>query len=338
MLVESIGPVSALALSHDHTFLAVGYASGHINLFDVSRSQTPARSVPPTSLAAVASGRKEGHIQGARILSVSFVGARHTAILSADENGLAFYHSLGKVLFVEATDTLRILGKYPNLVDEAILSRKIPQTSKGSPLSLNSDVGSIPANPARPRPWKPRKGSTILAMTSLPLGNSAHPTESYNLVALLTPAKLVVVGLKPSPRTWFRKHRDITNELSGLSKWRGCLAWFPSIDPGSDTSNSVSTSRHSNGKASVKGTPPILAYSWDRTIYLLRVSEAIVRQTVRNPKNPEKTITVEVGKVELEEVAHWSTDADYLALQWLNIHVRGSSKVWMSLLILKRVD
>jgi vacuolar protein sorting-associated protein 8 len=329
LLPVSIGPVSALSLSRDHTFLAVGYASGDINLFDVSRPQTPARSVPPTSLAAVASGRKEGHIQGARISSICFVGARHTAIVSTDENGLAFYHSLGKVLFVEATDTLRILGKYPDQVGDMTPSDKVTRSAKGSQPSMNGGEEVIPTNHPRPRPWKPRKGSTILAMTSLPLGNSGHPIEGYNLVALLTSAKLVIVGLKPSPRTWFRRHRETANELSGSSKWRGCLAWFPSIEPNSD-SDGVSTSRHSNGKASVKpqhlGTRPILAYSWDRTLCLLRVSETIVRQTVRSTKNPEKTTVVEVGKVELEEVARWTTDADYLALQWLNIHVRFFSR------------
>lgn len=324
-------PVSAVSLSHDHTFLAVGHASGHINLFDVSRPQTPARSVPPTSLAAVASGRKEGHIKGARILSVCFVGARHTAIVSADGNGLAFYHSLGKVLFVEATDTLRILGKYPDPAGDITLSRNVKEPPKGSSLSINGGhhEGDIPANPARPRPWKPRKGSTILAMTSLPLGNSAHPIENYNLVALLTSAKLVIVGLKPSPRTWFRKHRDTANDLSRLSKWRGCLAWFPSIDAVSDVNGGASaTSRHSNGKTLVKSLPshPMLAYSWDRTLCLLQVSELIVRQSVRSSKNPEKPTVVDVGKVEFQEVAHWSTDDDYLALQWLNVHVSDSLK------------
>jgi len=82
---ELAGPVSALSLSYDHTYIAVGHAHGHISLYDVSRPQAPARSVPPTSLPAVASGRREGHIQGAPILSLGFVGARHTAIVSADE-------------------------------------------------------------------------------------------------------------------------------------------------------------------------------------------------------------------------------------------------------------
>src|SRR5262249_52804351 len=91
---RSFGPVTALALSFDHTFVACGHATGHIQLFDIKNPQTPARSVPPTTLAAVSSGRKEGHIEGSRIVSLGFVAGRHTAIVSADEHGLAFYHSL----------------------------------------------------------------------------------------------------------------------------------------------------------------------------------------------------------------------------------------------------
>ncbi|KAI0245579.1 hypothetical protein BJV78DRAFT_1107102, partial [Lactifluus subvellereus] len=114
----TVGAVTALALSHDHTFVAAGHATGHIQLFDLKKPHVPARSVPPTTLAAVASGRKEGHLRGSRIVSVGFVAGRHTAIVSADQTGLAFYHSLGKALFFEASDVLRILGKYPN--EEAV--------------------------------------------------------------------------------------------------------------------------------------------------------------------------------------------------------------------------
>lgn len=94
--------------------MASGHATGHIQLFDVQNPKAPARFVPPTTLAVVASGREEGHLVDSRIVSVGFIAGRHTALVSADDSGLAFYHSLGKVLFVEATDTLRILGKYPD--------------------------------------------------------------------------------------------------------------------------------------------------------------------------------------------------------------------------------
>ncbi|KDQ57490.1 hypothetical protein JAAARDRAFT_130684, partial [Jaapia argillacea MUCL 33604] len=108
-----VGPVTSLALSHDHTYVASGHITGHIQLFDLNNPLNPARSVAPTSLAAVLAGRQEGHIYGSRIVAISFVAGRHTGIVSADEHGLAFYHSLGKILFVDASDVLRILGKYP---------------------------------------------------------------------------------------------------------------------------------------------------------------------------------------------------------------------------------
>ncbi|KAF8513125.1 Golgi CORVET complex core vacuolar protein 8-domain-containing protein [Hysterangium stoloniferum] len=302
------GPVTALALSRDHTFIAVGHYHGHIKLFDLSRPQTPARFVTPTSLAAVASGRKEGHIEGSRILSVDFVGARHTAIVSADEVGLAFYHSLGKVMFVEATDTLRVLGKYPESIRD--VQGKHDNATK---------LGKGNLTDHRLRDSRPKRGNTILAMTCLPLGSCAHSTESYNLIALLTPAKLVIVALKPSPRTWFRKHRhDINETVPGSSRFRGCLAWFPSIDIHSTTNDGPSAiSQQPKGL----GTHPVLAYSWGREIYLLRISETRVQQKVKSSKTPEKFTIVDVGKLEFEEVLRWSTDVDYWAIQWLNVHL-----------------
>ncbi|KAK7687015.1 hypothetical protein QCA50_009514 [Cerrena zonata] len=47
-----VGPVTALALSFDHTYVAAGHSTGHIQLFDLNRPKTPARFVPPTTMAA----------------------------------------------------------------------------------------------------------------------------------------------------------------------------------------------------------------------------------------------------------------------------------------------
>ncbi|KAH9948952.1 hypothetical protein B0H21DRAFT_196377 [Amylocystis lapponica] len=110
---RTVGPVTALALSFDHTFVASGHSTGHIQLFDLHAPKTPARFVAPTTLAAVASGRQEGHLVGSRIVSIGFIAGRHTAIVSADDSGLAFYHSLGKVLFMEALTLFVFLASIP---------------------------------------------------------------------------------------------------------------------------------------------------------------------------------------------------------------------------------
>ncbi|TFK54448.1 hypothetical protein OE88DRAFT_1695853 [Heliocybe sulcata] len=304
----TVGPVSAIALSHDHTYVASGHVSGHIQLFELSKPQTPARFVAPTSLSAVLAGRQEGHLLGSRIVSIGFVAGRHTAIVSADENGLAFYHSLGKILFVEASDILRILGKYP----EEDPMEGMPVNGSGPSAPMNGHIHRPFAGPSRRR--RLRKSNTILAMAALPLGTAPHPTDAYHVVAMLTPMKLVVVGLKPTPKTWFRRHREDADEKGARSKWKGTVAWWPSVIPGDKPSTDLK-----NGKTNEGMTDPVLAYSWADTVYLLRVSETKVTQKAKNPRSG-KASTYEVGAIAFKEERSWVTvgGADVLALQWLN--------------------
>ncbi|KAI0339881.1 hypothetical protein BDW22DRAFT_1335468 [Trametopsis cervina] len=300
---RSVGAVTALALSYDHTFVASGHSSGHIQLFDVENPKTPARFVPPTTLAEVASGREEGHLVGSRIVSVGFIAGRHTALVSADDSGLAFYHSLGKVLFVDATDTLRILGKYPD--------EDPREPSDESPMP-----GLAAIHPFRRR--KMRKAHTILSMAPLPLGPSPHSTDAYQLIALLTPAKLVMVGLKPSPKTWYRAHREADDQHGPKSRFKGVLAWFPSIPSGT----TVQPAQPPNGKARTsqpEGMLPMLVYGWGDALHLLRVSESKTTQEVKNPKTG-KVNRVEVGRIVIQEAGKWTVGGDVLALQWLNVN------------------
>lgn len=299
-----VGPVTALSLSFDHTFVASGHASGTIQLFNLQNPKTPARFVPPTTLAAVASGRQEGHLVGSRIVSIGFVAGRHTAIVSADDNGLAFFHSLGKVLFVDASDVLRILGKYPDA-----------DPHESSVLS-----GGVSSHlPYRRR--RPRKTNSILYLAPLPLGTATHPTDTYHLIAMLTPVKLVIVGLKPTPKTWYRRLRDTDDESSGDGRMKGTLAWFPSVVPGhifeADYAARGNTSKILGG---VHPTPPMLVYAWGKTLNLIRVSESKYLQKTRNPRTGQ-TKDVEVGRIVFEETGRWTADGDVLAIQWLNFHV-----------------
>ena len=299
MVEKNVGAVTSLALSFDHTYVAAGHATGHIQLFDLRSPKVPARVVPPTNLASVASGRQEGHLAGSRIVNVGFLAGRHTALVSADDSGLAFYHSLGKVFFVDATDILRILGKYPD-----------------------EDAPDVPAGLGhRFRRRKPRKPTTILAMAPLPFGTAAHPTDEYNLVALLTPIKLVIVGLKPSPKTWYRRHRATDDEVSLKSKFKGTLAWFPSVSVGADPTSSP---ERDTKKTQINGVHPasipMLVYSWGESMHLIRVSESKITQTVKDAKTG-KTNKVEVGRIVFEEVGSWNASDDIVALQWLNVNV-----------------
>src|SRR5712672_1502818 len=56
---KTVGAVTTLALSHDHTFVMADHATGHIHSSTSASLHVPAHSIPPTMLAAVASGCKD---------------------------------------------------------------------------------------------------------------------------------------------------------------------------------------------------------------------------------------------------------------------------------------
>ncbi|KAF5326592.1 hypothetical protein D9611_000255 [Ephemerocybe angulata] len=291
-----LGPVTALALSHDHTCVASGHATGYIQLFDLKRPQAPIRSVPPTTLGVVATGRKEGHIQGSRIVSIGFIAGRHTALVSADENGLAFYHSLGKMLFVEASDILRILGQYP----------EIPP------------VASPKSAPPPPPTQKRKVRYTVLSMAPLPLGPAPHPTDAYDVVALLTPTKLVVVGLRPTPKTWFKCPRQPDEGHLPRSQMKGTMAWFPSVpDSHADHPAPLQNGTTHQTENIADARDPILAYTWGNSLRLVKVGESKFKQRVRSTKTGRMN-EVDIGAIVFEEAGIWSADETILALQWLN--------------------
>ncbi len=235
------------------------------------------RTAPALPPHAVRSGRKEGHVVGSRILHVDFVGKRHTAIISGDEYGRAFWWSLGKVMGVESNDVVRLLGSYE------------PVPGKG--------VGGGPSD-------RRRKTPTLIAATPLPLGSTSHGTDTFTLTALMTQSKLVIVGLKPSPRTWFRRARP-ADEVH-----KGRLAGAVWLASGGTSRNAL------KGAASAgNNQDPVVAYSWGRTIRLLRVqvvpSEGPVDPAAKAPPN----------RVEFIEGKSWSADSRIHWLDWFGSDV-----------------
>nr|XP_019009692.1 uncharacterized protein I206_05252 [Kwoniella pini CBS 10737]OCF48473.1 hypothetical protein I206_05252 [Kwoniella pini CBS 10737] len=211
----SLSPVTTITISSDQTYIAVGRASGNIHLYDLSNSARPARTSIALTLQQVLSGRREGHLQDSRIIHIGFVGARHTSIVSGDEYGRAFWWSLGKVIGVESNDVVRMLGSYPESGAEA------------------------PNHPSK-------RSTSLFAALPLPLDEETHTSDSFNLSALLTPTKLVIVGMKPKPRTWYRKMRE--NIGGGTGGLAGTAAWNRS-----DTKD------------------PVLAYSWGVSVHVIYV-------------------------------------------------------------------
>ncbi|WYZ44317.1 hypothetical protein EsH8_VII_000753 [Colletotrichum jinshuiense] len=193
--VES-GAITAIAISADHTTIAGGHANGSIFTWETNRASRPFLHIPHLDQTQLQNRTADGHLPGVAVTHLGFLGTRHTALVSADDRGMAFSHlatrgtgSLGRTV-----KTTRILGRYPNTA---------PPTGK----SL--------------------KPSTVLAFNSLPLGNTERATDTMGLTAMLTPYLLVIVSTTPVAQTQHKSARP--KDVAHHSAMTGCLAWFPAV-------------------------------------------------------------------------------------------------------------
>lgn len=191
------GPVTALAISADHTAIAVGHASGNIFTWDIARPTRPFLQVPAIDASLPESKKTDGHVQGSGVLHIGFLGYRRTALVSADDKGMAFSHlaTRGTGALGRSVKTTRVLGRYPELI--------VRKTDK------------------------PVKKSSVLAFSPLPLGNVEQNTDRLGLVAMLTPYLLVVVSTTPIAQTQHKLPRP--REVAAHSAMTAALAWFPAI-------------------------------------------------------------------------------------------------------------
>lgn len=183
-----LGSVTSLAISSDHTTIACGHSQGYIVVWDIRKPAAPIRTINPISVNQVIGtlsnpqqsvNRTEGHVKGTSVLHIGFVGVKKSDIVSANDQGMAFYHSLYKIIVVNGVSTTRILGRYQNL-------SLIPEIQRAQSVAANARL-RLQLPTIIP---KPRRPNTVFAMQPLPLGQIPHPTETFGLVALLTPYKV----------------------------------------------------------------------------------------------------------------------------------------------------
>ncbi|KAI9316979.1 Golgi CORVET complex core vacuolar protein 8-domain-containing protein [Dichotomocladium elegans] len=219
-----LGSVTSLSISADHATIVCGHSQGYIVVWDINKPSQPVRVIEPImSLNKEAKSstspnyqqqqqvpHKEGHVKGAAILHVGFVGVKKSEIVSGDDHGMAFYHVLYKVMMVNAVDTTRILGRYQNL--------SLPSSLPDSGIIQNYPTITSTAGNGLLFPVKPRRSSTVFAMQALPLGQMAHPAESFGL--------MIIVGLKPTPQTQYKflKPKSLNTAVTGATIARESVA------------------------------------------------------------------------------------------------------------------
>ncbi|KAI3333976.1 vacuolar assembly/sorting protein VPS8 [Ustulina deusta] len=193
--VES-GAITSIAISADHTTVGAGHANGSIFTWDTSRASRPFLHIPHLDSSPTQHPMIDGHMPNVAVTHLGFLGTRHTALVSADDRGMAFSHlaSRGTGSLGRTVKTVRILGRYPET--------------------------PAPAG-------KPLKPSAVLAFSPLPLGNVERATDSMGLTAMLTPYLLVIVSTTPIAQTHHKSARP--KDVAPHSAMSGCLAWFPAV-------------------------------------------------------------------------------------------------------------
>ena len=235
-------------------------------------------------LSRAQSSESDGHVSDTAVLHLGFLGTRHTALVSADEKGMAFSHlaSRGMGVVARAVHTTRILGRYPAAPSASV---------------------------------RPRKSSSVLAFSPLPLGNATCSTDGMGLVAMLTPYLLVIVSTTPVAQTQYKTARPKEPEAHGAMS--GALAWFPAMRISNNVSEKSKT--QSNAK---------LAYSWSNGLIIVDLIDALA---TRDEKSKPAELQFRPSK-------QWKAEEGIVAIQWLGRHVLAVLTITQRLVILEEVS
>ncbi|QSZ29312.1 hypothetical protein DSL72_003825 [Monilinia vaccinii-corymbosi] len=279
--VES-GAVTSIAISADHLVVAGGHANGSIFTWETARSARPFLHIPSLEPSQLANRSADGHAPNVAIRHLGFLGTRHTALVSADDRGMAFSHlaTRGMGAVGRTVRTTRILGRYPN------------------------DLGAS---------GKPRKPSTVLAFSPLPLGNVKKGSDTLGLTAMLTPYLLVIVSTTPIAQTQHKAARP--KEVAAHSAMSGCLAWFPAVKlkiPDPNDGSQISKVK--------------LVYCWSNILTVLDVEETPSDDQDKPPSlsfNPR---------------SRWKAEEAIVAVQWLSRSVLTVLTITQRLIILEDVS
>ncbi|KAI8825032.1 Golgi CORVET complex core vacuolar protein 8-domain-containing protein [Fimicolochytrium jonesii] len=186
-----LGPVTAISIGIDHKQIVCGYAHGCIRVWNLLR-QTVLRNIPPVAAEDEGASRPEGHVQGASIIHIAFVGTKG-AFVSADNEGNAFHHGVPLMVVVGAYSMTRLL-------------------------------------PSSRSPATPSVIYAMAALPRI-VGHYKHPGDQSHLVAFSTSHQMVIKSMKPQPQTQFKMSWARGTSASKLVDDRACgiacLAWSP---------------------------------------------------------------------------------------------------------------
>lgn len=200
--------VSITTVSHsvDSTYMAVGYSSGHINLWDLKKT-SPILSLPPVTFEELQfNGRHYhiAHLQNVPISTIEFSGTRHTSFISSDQSGMLILHKANRVLSTFFCRSRILYGEF-----------KI-----GELLKLKESTKDM-----------------MLDFKALPIGSKKFITDEMQLIAYITPTALTVISTNPEVTTQVTVKNSVPIERDmGVS---ALVTWFPAVKDISNTQQNM---------------------------------------------------------------------------------------------------
>lgn len=131
---------------------------------------------------------------------------------------------------------------------------------------------------------------TMLDAHILPIGSKKCITDSMGLLSIITPHEMVILSLHPNPTTQFKIRKpEISDQQLGLS---GHVSWFPATTDENE----------------IPGNPPMLAYCWSNSIYVVDIESELIANDL-GEKVPILTIVNKRGAQFEESIVslHWLT-------------------------------
>ena len=204
--------ISTIAFSSDSIFLAAGYTSGHIRLWDLSSKLSsafpgtisPYFTINPITLQDRFTKNHLGHLRNTPINQISFIADLHIQLISVDISGLVFYHNGIKKFLQKYFISQKILGKNDaNITDSKYF---------------------------------------IYGCSLLPLGSSHQITDQLGVMAVITSNVLIIVSalsLNNSHTMHTVEHFKVgkSKQVMSSTQIMACLDWFPCMEVNNKTIN-----------------------------------------------------------------------------------------------------
>ncbi|ORX59933.1 hypothetical protein BCR36DRAFT_408303 [Piromyces finnis] len=196
-----ISPVTSIAISPDNAYVASGHQNGKITIWDIEQS-TKIKEILPINNKS--NNNKKMHQENSTITFIDFINP--SEIISADNNGMIFYHLIQKILMIYYVNTTRLYG-----------------LKNGIEINQNF--------------------SPILSLSVLTKGNAKHPIEDTNIVAFSTTDAITVFSMKPEMNVQYcykwNKNSVLDNENDFEPVTYSCLSWYPALKTEKVSNNSI---------------------------------------------------------------------------------------------------